>query len=159
LDSAAQSAAIAAAVALAGATLSYVGAQRALRTGLEQWERDQRRRMTERLYERRLAAYPKALSLTEPLRGGNLRDFRGDTAQLQRQILSELETWRSTDAGFLLSGTSLDSLYALREALSTDPEGKDRFTDADIERLFDAKNVFRRALHSDIRLLFSEDGD
>jgi hypothetical protein len=132
-------------------------ARASVTAGLQQWERDQTRRMTERLYERRIAAYPDAMRLPEPLRLHCLQDFEGDTAALLDDTLRELDEWHCTAAAFIISARTLDTIYGLRAALRIAPSGPDQFTDEEIARLFEAKNAFRKSLHDDIELLFHED--
>jgi hypothetical protein len=115
--------------------------------------------MTERVYEKRLDGYPKALELTEPLRRRHLLGVRGDVGAYLDGVRIELQRWHSGSAAFIMSKESLDALYELRDCLEgIRPERADRFSESEVEELFSAKNQFRRSLSNDIRLLFDEDG-
>lgn len=122
-----------------------------------QWAEDRNRSMTERLYERRIETYPIAMRLTEPLRGDVLRDFRGDKALLLADVGSKLEDWRSGDAAFIVSRKSHAATMSLRDALQSQLAEGDRFTEAEVETLWNAKNDFRLSLRQDMRLLYGED--
>ena len=63
---------ISALVSLSVSFVSYKATKNRINQQREQFERELQRRVTERLYELRLASYPQAFKLTEPLLGTKL---------------------------------------------------------------------------------------
>jgi hypothetical protein len=79
--------------------------------------------MAERVYEKRLDAYPKALELTEPLRRRHLLGFRGDVGAYLDGVRIELQRWHSGSAAFIMSQESLDALLRIERLLGGNPSG------------------------------------
>ena len=101
---------VAAVVSIPTAYIGYLANQRAIVVEREKFERGQQRVLTEKLYDRRLAAYPDALRITEPLRKSHLwnkeKPLRKECLQ---QILVELDNWHINQAAFLLSHRALEA--------------------------------------------------
>lgn len=72
-------------------------------------------------------------------------------------VLTQLDAWHATKAGFILSRRSLDQLYALRKALWQKPENNGKYSPEQIESIAIAKGEFRASLWNDIQFLFAEE--
>lgn len=144
---------ISAVVALIGAIISYFANQRAIRVEMKRVEIELKRRLTEKLYDKRLEAYPCAFEITENLRGEYL--FSGDISE---DYLSEtrqrLIEWNRVN-GIFLSDETIKSYMALRSSLSM-PK-KDASTEEYIKSIWLSKNAFRSALRKDLNLLYLEE--
>lgn len=149
---------VAAAVSIVTAFISYLANQRAIVVEREKFERGLQRSLTEKLYERRLAAYPDALRLTEPLRKSNLWNKEKPLSKEYLQhVLTELESWNINQAAFLLSHQALEALWELRRALRDDPSEEGQYSEEQLMRMWKAKDRFRKELRKDIFLLFGEE--
>lgn len=152
------SAIVAALVSLLTAMVTYFAQRRALMIEREKFEKQLQRALTEKLYDLRLASYPKALEITEGLRRSRLWSEESKLTEAYLQgILTELDTWNSTRAAFLMSDNGLDALQALRGALRVKPQADGTFTDEQIERIWRAKGRLRSALRNDVILLYGEE--
>jgi hypothetical protein len=152
------SAIVAALVSLVTALVSYFAQRRALAIEREKFEKQLQRTLTEKLYDLRLASYPKALEITEALRRSRL--WSEETTLKEAYllgVLNELDAWHSTKAAFLLSSNGMEALYELRRALRDKPQPDGTYTQQQVERIWQAKGRFRQALRSDIILLYSEE--
>jgi hypothetical protein len=112
------------------------------------------------LYDLRLACYPEALRITEPLRKSHLsnKDVSLNEEYLQH-VLEELDSWHTNKAAFLLSYKALDALYELRQVLRDKPADEGSYSEAQIQRIWKSKGKFREELRRDIFLLFGEELD
>ena len=151
-------AAISAVVSLTVTLITVLVGRSSIRAEREKLERELQRTMTAKLYDLRLEVYPQAITITEALRrshmtaqGENLGEaYLGD-------VLSRLDDWHATRAGFIMSHHSLEQLYALRRVLREKPESDGRYTQEHIERIAVAKGHFRISLRQDIQLLYEEE--
>ena len=132
-----------------------------LRRDHERQEDEQRRRMTERLYDRRVEVYPGLFEATDAFRRSRLKNA-ADLPDHLRDGLAKVDVWFATKGGLLLSPNADECLLELRrsvrsylEASSANAGAVD--TKSAIERIWDRKNELRRALRGDLGLLFSED--
>jgi hypothetical protein len=129
-----------------------------IRAEREKLERELQRSMTSRLYDVRLEAYPHAMEITEKVRRSRMKELGGKLNEKYfKDVLTELDAWHATKAGFILSRRSLDQLYALREALRQKPESSGKYTPEQIESIAVAKGKFRGSLWKDIQFLFAEE--
>ena len=129
-----------------------------IRAEREKLERELQRSMTSRLYDVRLEAYPHAMEITEKIRRSRMRE-QGDKLNEQyfKDVLTELDAWHATKAGFILSRRSLDQLYTLREVLRQKPKSDGKYSPEQIEDIAITKGEFRASLWKDIQFLFSEE--
>jgi len=150
------SAIIAALVSVAAGFLTYIATKRSLEHQREMQEREMRRRFTERLYELRLEAYPRAFEITDKLRGGYL--FGPDLKEEQlAQLLEELHEWHRSKAAFVLSTDAIRAWYGMRGCLGLKPEQDGHYTEDQRKKIWDAKNNFRKTLRDDVDLLYEEE--
>lgn len=158
LNDAVLTAGIAAVVSLLGALISHSASRRALAAEREKLERQLQRGLTEKLYNLRLGCYPEAMHITEQLRKSRLRDqLGGVTSEYTAGVLQALDAWHSKSAAFLLSAGALESLYEVRRALRDAPAEENKYSEAQIQRMWQAKNRLRQSLRSDIILLYGEE--
>ena len=150
------SALIAAIVSIAGGFLTYLATSRTLASQQRLQERQLGRRLTERLYELRLEAYPRAFEITDKLRGEYI--FSPDLGREHLlKVLEELYEWHRTKAGFVLSNDSTKAWYAIRGTLSMKPDAGNDFSEERRGAIWEAKNRFRGALRADVNLLYVEE--
>jgi hypothetical protein len=147
---------VAALVSTIGLLVSVFLTRHQLQDERRRHERDLQRRLTEKLYDRRLDTYPKAISITAPLMG-NVLFSQPVTAAHLAPVADGLIAWTQTDAGFLLSDASRKAYYTLRECLRQPPESGPVYSEPELRRLWNAKNAFRRALRDDMRFIYDED--
>ena len=129
-----------------------------IRAEREKLERELQRSMTTRLYDVRLEVYPQAIEITEQIRRSRMFE-QGDnlTEEYFKDVLTRLDAWHATKAGFIISRRSLERLYALRKALREKPEANGRYSSEQIEGIFVAKGAFRASLWQDIQFLYEEE--
>jgi hypothetical protein len=147
---------IAAFVSLLASLATYVAAMRSLKHQSKMQDRELGRRFTEKLYELRLASYPKAFFITDQLRSeyvfGEIL-----SPDFLRKVLEDLLEWNKSSAGFLLSADSLKAYYAIRKMLSAVPEHTDKYSSTQRKSIWNCKNLFRAALKRDLDLLYVEE--
>lgn len=119
-------------------------------------ERELERKLTEKLYDRRISTYPEAFSITQGLVGYIIPDDTFGKKETSK-ILDKLVAWQSGDASFILSKKSLKSFYKLRESLLQEPDKGDFYSEAQKKAMWECKNDFRASLRKDVKLLFRED--
>lgn len=147
---------IAALVSLLVALVSFVANRRSLEAQREKFERELQRRLTEKLIDRRLDAYPAAFEATAPLWKGSI--FGSSTpGEPMKSTLDQLQAWSTSEGALLMSGGSLRCFYELRSLLSkaVSPGGPS------IAELWDdiwrAKVSFRKSLRADVHVLYAEE--
>lgn len=113
--------------------------------------------MTAKLYDIRIASYPKGMELTEPLRKSQLTGDVTLTEDYLNDIASRLDSWYSSEAGFVLSRNSAQRFAALHRAIRESPESNGIYSPEQIDRIVRARREFRMALRADILLLFNDD--
>ncbi len=147
---------IAAAVSLIASLATYNATLRTLLNQRRMQERELERRFTEKLYELRLAAYPKAFAITDQLRGEHV--FSGALLpELLHKVREELLEWNRAEAGFLMSQDALKAFYAIRDALARDPEDGVHYSRSQRKGIWTCKNRFRGLLKADLNLLYQEE--
>lgn len=149
---------VAAAVSLLVSLLTHAAETNKLDSEERRQQRELRRRLTEKLLDLRLNAYPKAFVVTEKLRGDLILQ-KGSTVSVDyvKGVLQEILDWERDHAGFLLTKDSLRAYRALRAALSLEPEHRNSYSRTQREQMFRCKNRFRGTLKSDLTLLYQED--
>lgn len=150
------SASIAGLVSVTVGTLSFFANRRATSAGSLERERQMQRRLTERLYELRLAAYPLAFEITGPLAREELFQ-NAETAGLVARTGDGLREWNRTLGALVMSKPTLKAYYEIREALAVVPSEAAGYDVAQLDRIWEAKNGFRRAMRRDLKLLYEEE--
>lgn len=149
---------ISAVVSLAVTLITVFVSKSNIRAEREKLERELQRSMTLRLYDVRLDAYPHAMEITEKIRRSFMREQGNKLNEKYfKSVLTELDAWHATKAGFILSRRSLDQLYALRKALRQKPESGGKYSPEQVESIAVAKGEFRAALWKDMQFLFAEE--
>jgi len=113
--------------------------------------------MTAKLYDVRIETYPKGMELTEALRKSQLAGDVTLTKDYLDAIVSQLDLWYSSRAGFVLSRNSAQCFAALHKAIREKPQSNGMYLPEQIDRMVKARREFRMALRADILLLFNED--
>ena len=154
MNSAYTGALIAGVISLVVAVISYVANRKALASQARRHEQEMQRRLTEKLYGLRIDCYREAFEITEMLIGDVV--FDAGTEDYLKDVHQKLTEWNRTKAGLIMSEGSIKSYYRLRDALA----GKTRTGPLDktqIEKIWKAKNDFRRNLRKDVNLLYVEE--
>ena len=120
-------------------------------------EKQQLGSMTAKLYDVRIESYPKGMEITEALRKTQLAGDVTLSADYLTKIVSELDLWYSSKAGFVLSRNSAQCFSALHKAIREKPDSNGVYLPEQIDRMVRARREFRMALRADILLLFNED--
>ncbi len=120
-------------------------------------EKQQLGSMTAKLYDVRIETYPKGMELTEALRKTQLAGDVTLTVDYLNDIVSQLDLWYSSKAGFVLSRNSAQCFAALHKAIREKPQSNGMYLPEQIDRMVKARREFRMALRADILLLFNED--
>ena len=118
---------------------------------------DMRRRMTDRLYERRIAIYPELFAATAEFRRSAMEAAPNLGDHLSAAI-GRIDKWHAGEGGLLLSPEGHQALMELRHAVKAITEQEltpDRLVAART-RVWNWKNWLREALRADIVLLFEE---
>ena len=158
MDTAVLTTIVSAVVSLTVTLITVFVSRSSIKAEREKLERELQRSMTARLYDARLESYPRAMEVTEGLRKSRLGEQADRVSQAYfRTILDELDQWHATRAAFIISRSSLEQLWDLREQLRQKPAADGRYSPEQIQRIVDAKGKFRKSLWSDMQLLFKED--
>ncbi len=150
------SALVAGVVALLVSLVSLAYQKKRLVSEEKRSEREEIRRVTERLYDMRLAAYPKAYEITRSLLSHEIEQT-GLTRELLSSVRHELVDWAPSDASFILSRKSRRSFHVLRQQLDEALKLDNTNITDQVKLIRKARGPFRRNLRRDLRLLFLED--
>ena len=157
MDASLIAALIAAAVTLTGSIISFVANRRAVRTEILKLEIELARRLTEKLYDKRLDVYPVAFEITDDLRGKYL--FRSNVSK-SRESLEEIKInlveWHKKN-GLILSEETIEAYKHLRWNLENVIESTDNLTEERLKPIWEGKMAFRRAMRKDLNLLYVEE--
>jgi len=149
---------VAAVVSLLVSLVTHATEKRKVESEEHTHEREMRRRLTEKLLDLRLVAYPKTFVVTDKLRGDLILQKGNDVSvDYVKGVLQELLEWQRDNAGFLLTKDSLRAYRALRAALAVEPENGNSYSRNQRQKMFKCKNRFRGTLKSDLTLLYQED--
>jgi hypothetical protein len=157
MDASLIAALIAAAVALTGSVISFFANRRAVRTEILKLEIELARRLTEKLYDKRLDVYPIAFEITDDLRGKYL--FRSNTSNSRealKEIKNRLVEWHRKN-GLILSEETIEAYKHLRWNLENVVESSDELTEEKLKPVWEGKISFRRAMRKDLNLLYAEE--
>jgi hypothetical protein len=77
--------------------------------------------MTAKLFDVRIESYPKGMELTEALRKTQLAGDVILTVECLKNVVSQLDLWYSSKAGFVLSRNSAQCIAALHRAIREKP--------------------------------------
>lgn len=146
------SAVIAGSVSLLVAAVSYLTTRRTLRRDHERQTADHRRAMTARLYDARVATYPELFEATSAFRWSLLTESQ-DLSPHLRDALERVDRWHGNGGGLLLSDHAYECLMALRRTIRSYLGG----AGDDVEEIWMRKNDLRRAMRTDLGLMFGED--
>ncbi|MDH5728297.1 MAG: hypothetical protein OEZ58_04865 [Gammaproteobacteria bacterium] len=150
------SAMIAASVSIVVGLLGYMASKWALLNARELQTQEQKRRLTEKLYEIRLHAYPRAFAITDRLRGENIFNQKLSSDFLT-SVLDELFVWHRSKAGFVLSTESIKAFYQIRGSLGQKPAPGTIYSEEQKQSIWNAKNNLRATLRADLHLLYIEE--
>jgi hypothetical protein len=150
---------ITAAVSLVVISISAFVSWLTIRAARHTLQRQQLGSMTAKLYDVRIESYPKGMQITEALRKTQLAGDVTLSVDYLNDIVSQLDLWYSSKAGFVLSRRSAQCFSALRQAIREKPESNGMYSPEQIDRMVRARREFRVALRADILLLFNEDLD
>ena len=145
---------IAAIVAIIGAIISYFTNRKSVRTELQKVEIELNRKLTEKLYDKRLEMYPPAFEITDGLLGEYLFSSKISRDYLQT-IYEQLMDWHKKV--IVLSDESLTAFQLLRTSLLTVIKSDEALSEENLRPIWLAKNGFRTALRKDLRLLYNEE--
>lgn len=120
-------------------------------------EKQQLGSMTAKLYDVRIESYPKGMEITEALRRSQLDGDVTLNADYLNAIASKLDSWYSSQAGFVLSRNSAQCFSTLHRAIRDKPQSNGTYLPEQIDRMVRARREFRMALRDDILLLFNDD--
>jgi len=153
VDTVVFSALISAIVSLIVALISFYTNRRSMRQERELLELQLQRKFTEKLYDKRLDAYPLAFEITDLLSGEHIFSLQMNIQELLT-IRERLLEWRRKH-GFIMSDEAISAFYELRDSLSLNPD--ETLSNKKRKSIFRAKNKFRRALRNDVNLLYFEE--
>ncbi len=136
--------------------VSYITTKKTLASKEKQFEQEIKLKFIEKLYELRLQCYPKAFSITNKIRREKAPNHI-DSQEDLREILNSLETWVEEEAGLFLSNNSIRAYRELREMLGKNPALKNKYTKEQADKIWTARNEFRKWLRRDIGNIYSDD--
>jgi hypothetical protein len=148
---------IAAIVSLVVSLLTIWSNRRKLESEERRHGLDHRRRLTEKILDLRLAAYPKAFGITYELTYPLLLSSNVVPVEHILNVKEKLVEWERSDGAFLFSKGSLRAYRDLLTALSEEPRGENGFSRKQRDRIWRCKNRFRGALKADLKLLYEDD--
>jgi len=90
-------------------------------------EKQQLGSMTAKLYDVRIESYPKGMEITEALRKSQLAGDVTLTIDYLNNIVSQLDLWYSSKAGFVLSRNSAQCFSELHKAIREKPESNSMY--------------------------------
>jgi len=126
-----------------------------VRVEIRKVEIELKRRLTEKLYDKRLDTYPPAFEITDGLRGEHL--FAPSiTHQHLEDIRYRLLEWHKKN-GIVFSDESIETYAALRRAIAKVTKNNEALTEENLKPVWAAKNNFRASMRRDLNLLYVEE--
>lgn len=113
------------------------------------------RMFTDRLYNMRLECYPPAFDITDRILRRSKPELVIPKQDLEK-IRHDLINWKKGVVNIAISDDSLMAYRDLVNVLNMGYGFNDRYTDEQVEKIFDAKDKFRRNLRADLGYLYSE---
>lgn len=146
------------AVAAATVTVSVVTTRATLRRERERHQAELRRKMTDRLYDRRVAVYPELFGATSAFRRSRLAGAT-DLPEHLRVAIAAIDEAHAGELGLLLSAQAHRCLLDLRRAVNaaTNTAPSDTELNEARHQIWLRKNELRAALRADLGLLFDEE--
>lgn len=114
------------------------------------------RMFTDRLYNLRLDCYPPAFDITDRI----LRRPKPEgivSKEAIDKIRYDLIDWKKGVVNIAISGKSLIAYRELINVLSKGLGLNDRYSDEQIEKIFNCRNLFRKSLRADLGCLYNEE--
>jgi glutamate-1-semialdehyde aminotransferase len=145
-------------VAAGSVAVTYLSTRASLQRDHDRQEAELRRDMTARLYDRRVAVYPRLFQITVAFRNSRLNNA-ADLRSHLAEALAQVDEWHATEGGLMLSDSAYRHMIELRRAVRryiSEPEDS-----SDLEQLkhdiWLRKGQLRTAMRADLGLLFDED--
>jgi len=146
---------IAAVVTIIGAVISFFTNRWSVRTELRKVELELNRKLTEKLYDKRLETYPLAFEITDSLLGEHLFSSMV-TRKYLTDIHDQLMEWHRKK-GIVLSDESITRFQQLRKALTKVTKSDEPLSEELLRPIWNAKNEFRTSMRKDLHLLYNEE--
>ena len=150
------SALIASFVSIAIASISFMANRYSTRFQQKKLEINLQRRLTEKLYDKRMEKYPKGFDITDMLRNDLLWGKR-PSEKYMLEVRKKIINWFKSGSGFYLSKNALKAYYSLRDILNKKPKNGNQYNKDEISKIWNAKNKFRSVLRKDVNLLYAEE--
>jgi len=103
----------------------------------------------ERLYEKRINLYPEAFRIASRIKKLKKPELI-IPKNIQEEILKELNVWAEGDAGLFMSNNTIKCYFELRESLGNNPGDGEFYTHRQVEKIWEARTNFRKALRADV---------
>jgi len=145
---------IAAIASLIVSTVTYFQSHIEQKRLREEFEKSQKRTSTIKILELRLEHYPRAFEITQMLIKIKGDNFDPDNV---KEILKEINKWRSGILRLIISDDSQDVLFELLNALRSNPANNGSYSKEQADKIWEARNKLRNKLRKDIGILHSED--
>lgn len=156
MDPRVEAALIAGAISIVVALISYLVSGSKIQAELKAIKLQQRHSFNEKLLELRLVAYPEVFDITQNI--GKRSQFSDDVIKsIIEESLKNLVAWQSKKSGLLLSKSSLEGYYVLKNALRKNPANNGSYTNEQLGKLWKARNKFRSCLRNDVGLLHEDE--
>lgn len=122
----------------------------------ERFDKKLSRDLTSKLYDLRLAHYPKAFEITDEIykeKGGVLAPNKVKDASL------ELINWKKGVVNLIISAEARDVYFQLRDVLMKQPAEGSKFSDSQVENIINLTRIFRKQLRRDLGFMYREEKD
>ena len=119
-----------------------------------QLEQTLNRNLTNKLYELRLANYPRAFEIIDKIhkqKGGTYDPIMINT------VLADLLEWKKGIVDLIISVETLESYFILRDSLMKNPETETYYSKQQVEKISNNTKDFKKQLRRDIGFLFREE--
>lgn len=143
--------------ALTALTLSLITLYqffRNLRFQQQQFDKNNNRDLTNKLYDLRLKNYPKAFDITD-----NIIKTKGNNYDVEKikKAKDELIVWKSGVVNIIISIECRDSYFALRDILMKSPAENNTYSQKQVEKIYEANKNFRKQLRRDFGFMYREE--
>ena len=137
--------------------IAFLVAKKRMRHENEKLIREFKDAYSHKLYEQRVALYPKGYSIAGQVLRRKTPQLIPEAKYLEK-IRFELNAWIENEAGLFLSIQALKSYWEFRVQLQKSPARHDGWTEEQANNLMAARDKFRKSLREDLGNLYDDEG-
>ncbi len=119
-----------------------------------EFEKTRSRGSTDKLIALRLEKYPDAFEITDKIQKRTGNQFNKSEIEL---VKNELYLWKTGITRLIISNKAYGTLLELLDSLAKNTAHGEKYSQEQVNKIWNLRNEFRRGLRKDIGILHTED--